>query len=192
MFPCFSFAPAPPLTISPITPSAEQREQAQQLLRLRYRRGAVAGAEHGGGAASMARLRMRKVLMVVKVVSAWRDLAGRLLLPPSRRSSRLSQQSATSASGADGDDREEPPDADSLSLQAFRQHGPFAHRGSLVVPLLLPACRPRTDMPSQSSLVHSLACNCFVCFLCHSLCFVLCLMLRLPPSFFLSALGGLF
>uniref|UniRef100_A0A915MIR6 Uncharacterized protein n=1 Tax=Meloidogyne javanica TaxID=6303 RepID=A0A915MIR6_MELJA len=74
----------------------ERRDAAQQVLRVCLRRGAVAGTTekiHGRSARDLARLRLRKVLVVIRVVSAWREMAGRLLLPSSRRSSKMSHQS---------------------------------------------------------------------------------------------------
>uniref|UniRef100_A0A183BT47 Protein unc-79 homolog n=1 Tax=Globodera pallida TaxID=36090 RepID=A0A183BT47_GLOPA len=144
----------------------EQREQAQQLRRMRHRRGAIAGKQHGGVTPSLTWQKLRKVLVVVRVVSAWRDMAGRLLLPPSRRSSRMSVKSATSGGGSDivtgGDEQQHSEgfagdaatDPTGAHLQQPLQ---FQRRCSLAVPPLLLPTLPQMAALNSSASIFSLA-----------------------------------
>uniref|UniRef100_A0A914HRQ7 Uncharacterized protein n=1 Tax=Globodera rostochiensis TaxID=31243 RepID=A0A914HRQ7_GLORO len=142
----------------------EQREQAQQLRRMRHRRGAIAGKQHGGVTPSLTWQKLRKVLVVVRVVSAWRDMAGRLLLPPSRRSSRMSEKSATSGGGSDivtgGDEQHSEGfvgDATDPSGAHLQQPLQFQRRCSLAVPPLLLPTLPQIAALNSSSSIFSLA-----------------------------------
>lgn len=106
----------------------------------------------------MARLRLRKVLMVVRVVSAWRDLAGRLLLPTSRRSSRLSQRSGMSVKELEEHQQEmaEKPNFEEkigLLMESSRS------LQSTPPPLLLPI--NTANLPSRGGSACSLACTAF-------------------------------